>query len=207
MVGKAFAGIAAALTFAMTATLAAAGGLGGGPMNFGGGAGAAGMMGTIGMSRTMISSRTVRRDLDGSPSGVGSTSGSTMNGLRTLVFPTNDPNHYHEIKIVGRLAKDESGFAIDRQIVRMRVDGRDIPMSIDGDAMSDSLQFDQGDELGQNLYRLILSKRLEVVGDQKLRAQIANAAAASPSKPVVVDGFVYDRMTPYLVLVSVGDAP
>jgi hypothetical protein len=24
---------------------------------------------------------------------------------------------------------------------------------------------------------------------------------------VVVDGFVYDRMTPYLVLVSVGDAP
>ena len=48
---------------------------------------------------------------------------------------------------------------------------------------------------------------MEVVGDQKLRSQIANAAAANPSKPVVVDGFVYDRMTPYLVLVSVGDAP
>jgi hypothetical protein len=91
--------------------------------------------------------------------------------------------------------------------VRMRVDGRDIPMSINGDAMSDNLQFDQGDELGQILYRLILSKRLEVVGDQKLRTQIANEAAANPSKPVVVDGFVYDRMTPYLVLVSVGDAP
>ena len=58
-----------------------------------------------------------------------------------------------------------------------------------------------------DLYRLILSKRLEVVGDQKLRTQIAAAAAANPSKPVVVDGFVYDRMTPYLVLVSVGDAP
>jgi hypothetical protein len=66
---------------------------------------------------------------------------------------------------------------------------------------------DQGDEVGQDLYRLILSKRLEVVGDQKLRTQIAAAAAANPSKPVVVDGFVYDRMTPYLVLVSVGDAP
>jgi hypothetical protein len=121
--------------------------------------------------------------------------------------PTNDPNHYHEIKIIGRLAKDESGMSINRQIVRMRVDGRDIPMWINGDATSDSLQFDQGDELGQILYRLILSKRLEVVGDQKLRTQIANAAAADPSKPVVVDGFVYDRMTPYLVLVSVGDAP
>ena len=165
-----------------------------------------GMMGgsmSAGMNRIAISSRTSRRDLGGSFNGVG----SGMSGMLNFPFPTNDPNHYHEIKIVGRLAKDESGFSIDRQIVRMRVDGRDIPMSINGDAMSESLQFDQGDELGQNLYRLILSKRLEVVGDRKLRAQIATAAAANPSKPVVVDGFVYDRMTPYLVLVSVGDAP
>ena len=199
MIGKALAGFAAALTFAMTATLAIAMG----PMNFGaGGAGSAASMGASGMNRLMVNTRSFR-DLDGSFSGVG----STTNGSRPLVFPTNDPNHYHEIKIVGRLAKDESGLSIDRQIVRMRVDGRDIPMSINGDAMSDSLQLDQGDELGQILYRLILSKRLEVVGDQKLRTQIANAAAANPSKPVVVDGFVYDRMTPYLVLVSVGDAP
>jgi hypothetical protein len=80
-------------------------------------------------------------------------------------------------------------------------------MSIDGDQMSNSLQFDQGDELGQNLYRLILSKQLEVVGNQQLRARIADAAAANRSKQIVVDGFVYDRTTPYLVLVSVGDAP
>src|SRR5260221_5806919 len=197
MVAKTFAGIAAGLTFAMAATIARAGG----PMNFGGGAGAAaGMMGSAGMSQ-MMGSRVFRTDRSGSLDGAGSAD------LQTLAFPTNDPNHYHEIKIVGRIAKVESGFSIDRQIVRMHVDGRDIPMSIDGDATSDSLQFDQGDELGQNLYRLILSKRLEVVGDQKLRTQIANAAASNPSKPVVVDGFVYDRMTPYLVLVSVADAP
>jgi hypothetical protein len=196
MVCKAFAGFAAALTFAMTATAVGAAG----PMGMAGGV-SMGSMANPGMNRMMITSRTFRRDLGGSFNGVGST-----NGPQTLVFPTNDPNHYHEIKIIGRLAKDESGFSIDRQIVRMRVDGREIPMSINGDAMSDSLQMDEGDELGQDLYRLILSKRLEVVGDQKLRAQIASAAAANPSKPVVVDGFVYDRMTPYLVLVSVGDA-
>jgi hypothetical protein len=171
-----------------------------GPMGMGGGS--MGSMASPGMNRLMFSSRSFRRDLGGSFNGAG----STMNGLQTFPFPTNDPFHYHEIKIVGRLAKDESGFSVDRQIVRMRVDGRDIPMSINGDAISESLQFDQGDEMGQELYRLILSKRLEVVGDQKLRAQIANAAA-NPSKPVVVDGFVYDRMTPYLVLVSVNDAP
>ncbi len=200
MIGKAFAGFAASVTFAMTATLAVAMG----PMGVGaGGAGSAASMGASGMNRLMVNPRGFRRDFGGSFGGVG----SSTNGTRPLVFPTNDPNHYHEIKIIGRLAKDESGLSIDRQIVRMRVDGRDIPMSINGDAMSDSLQLDQGDELGQILYRLILSKRLEVVGDQKLRAQIANAASANPSKPVVVDGFVYDRMTPYLVLVSVGDAP
>ena len=197
MMSKAFAGIAAALTFAITATVAGAG-----PMGMAGGAGM-GATANPGMTRMMVTSRTFGRALGGSFNGAG----SRMNGLQTLVFPTNDPNHYHEIKIVGRLAKDESGFTIDRQIVRMRVDGNDIPMSINGDAMSDSLQMDQGDELGQDLYRLILSKRLEVVGDQKLRTQIAAAAAANPSKPVVVDGFVYDRTTPYLVLVSVGDAP
>src|SRR5260370_29929484 len=196
MIGKAFAAFAAALTFAMTATLA----IEMGPMGVGaGGAGSA----ASGMNRIMINPRAFRRDLGGSFNGVG----FAPNGTRPLVFPTNDPNHYHEIKIIGRLAKDESGLSIDRQIVRMRMDGRDIPMSINGDAMSDSLQLDQGHELGQILYRLILSKRLEVVGDQKLRTQIANAAAANPSKPLVVDGFVYDRMTPYLVLVSVADAP
>jgi hypothetical protein len=46
-----------------------------------------------------------------------------------------------------------------------------------------------------------------VVGNQQLRARIADAAAANRSKQIVVDGFVYDRTTPYLVLVFVGDAP
>jgi hypothetical protein len=192
MISKAFAGFAAALTFALTATMAGAAG----PMGVGA-TGVAGAMGGGSMNSLMTTSRVSRRDV-----GVGGS-----NSLQSLTFPTNDPLHYHEIKIVGRLANDESGFSIDRQIVRMHVDGREIPMSIDGNAMSDNLQFDQGDELGQTLYHLILSKRLEVVGDQKLRTQLASAADANPSKPVVVDGFVYDRVTPYLVLVSVGDAP
>jgi hypothetical protein len=202
MVGKVFAGFAAALTLGIMATIACAGG----PMGPGGGGMSMSMgsmnMGMGSMKRNAINLHPFRRDIDSAGG-----AGSTTNDLQSFPFPTNDPNRYHEIKIVGRLARDESGLSIDRQIVRMRVDGREIPMSIDGDAMSDSLQLDQGDELGQDLYRLILSKRLEVVGEQKLRTQIANAAAANLSKPVVVDGFVYDRVTPYLVLVSVDGAP
>lgn len=195
MIGKTIAGFAAAVTFAVVATTASAagfGGMGGGGMGMGG----------MRINRTATSVPSFGRNF-----GAAGGAGEAMNSLQFFPFPTNDPNHYHEIKLVGRLAKDDSGLTVDQQVVRMRVDGRTIPMSIDGDAMSDSLQLDQGDELGQDLYRLVLSRQLQVVGDQKLRAQIANAAAANPSKQMVVDGFVYDRVTPYLVLVSVGAAP
>jgi len=200
MNGKSLALFAAAMSFAMTATIAAAAGPGG----FGGGGGSMPSAGGMGFSGLAISPLSISRVMGGRPS---KPSVSSTGVLETIPFPTQDPNHYHEIKLIGRLTQDESGLTVDRQIVRMRVDGRSIPMSIDGDQMSNSLQFDQGDELGQNLYRLILSKQLEVVGNQQLRARIADAAAANRSKQIVVDGFVYDRTTPYLVLVSVGDAP
>jgi hypothetical protein len=200
MNGKSLALFAAAMSFAMTATIAAAAGPGG----FGGGGGGMPSAGGMGFSGLAISPLSISRVMGGRPS---KPSVSSTGVLETIPFPTQDPNHYHEIKLIGRLTQDESGLTVDRQIVRMRVDGRSIPMSIDGDQMSNSLQFDQGDELGQNLYRLILSKQLEVVGNQQLRARIADAAAANRSKQIVVDGFVYDRTTPYLVLVSVGDAP
>src|SRR5467141_1155718 len=85
MVGKAFAVIAAALTFAITATMAWAGG----PMGVGaGGAGGAmgmmgGSMGAMGMNRMMISTRSNRRDLDGSFTGIGS-------GMRNAEFSVPD---------------------------------------------------------------------------------------------------------------------
>ncbi|HEV7988560.1 MAG TPA: hypothetical protein VGP23_08740 [Candidatus Binataceae bacterium] len=200
MNGKSLALFAAAMSFAMTATIAAAAGPGG----FGGGGGGMPSAGGMGFSGLAISPLSISRVMGGRPS---KPSVSSTGVLETIPFPTQDPNHYHEIKLIGRFTQDESGLTVDRQLVRMRVDGRSIPMSIDGDQMSNSLQFDQGDELGQNLYRLILSKQLEVVGNQQLRARIADAAAANRSKQIVVDGFVYDRTTPYLVLVFVGDAP
>ena len=194
MVRKRFAVFAAALTFALTSGLASAMGMGGfGNMG--------GSMSGMAAQRNRIVIPRGLRDRSGSP--------GQLNSLQGIPFPTNDPDHYHEIKLIGLLARDESGYTIDQQTVWMRVDGQAIPMRIDGDAMSTSLQLDQGDELGQTLYRLILSRQLQVVGDKKLRAQISQAAAANPAnaRPVMVDGFVYDRTTPYLVLVSVGDAP
>ena len=205
MRGKRFAGFAVSLVsaFVLTATMAGAAGPGGvgGVGSIGGGFGG---MGAIGAMRPIGS---ININAAALSRGGGRLGGMTTGSIPFFPFPTNDPHHYHEIKLIGRLAKDESGLTIDQQIVRMRVNGRSIPMSINGDAISSTLQFDQGDELGQTLYRLILSKQLEVVGDAKLRSQIAEDAAAIPPKQVLVDGYVYDRMTPYLVLVSVHDAP
>jgi len=197
MIGKRFAVFAAALAFVLASVAAEAMGPGGI------GSAAVPMAGAAGMRNRIMIPRGLR-DRSGLMAGPGQ-----LNSLQGVPFPTNDPGHYHEIRLIGLFARDESGFTIDQQTVWMRVDGRTIPMRINGDAMSTSLQFDQGDELGQTLYRLILSRQLQVVGDSKLRAQIFKSAAASPAnaRPVVVDGFVYDRTTPYLVLVSVGDAP
>jgi len=216
MRGKRFAGFAFSLAsaIALSATVAgAAGPAGAGGVGGAGVGGASGLSGLSGLSSLsglsgMSWTGAVNVPAITLPNGSKGGSAGRQNGTLTFFpFPTNDPNHYHEIKLIGRLAKDESGLAIDQQIVRMRVDGHSIPMSINGDVISNTLQFDQGDELGQTLYRLILSKPLEVVGDAKLRSQIADDAAANPPKQILVDGFVYDRMTPYLVLVSVHDAP
>jgi hypothetical protein len=210
MRGKRFAGFAVSLAsaLALTATVASAAGPGGvGGVSGIGSIGAIGAMSSIGaihMGAGSLPHMGAGSSLHmGGSIGGGMTTGS----IAFFPFPTNDPHHYHEIKLIGRLAKDESGLTIDQQIVRMRVNGQSIPMSINGDAISSTLQFDQGDELGQTLYRLILSKQLEVVGDAKLRSQLAEDAASTPPKQVLVDGYVYDRMTPYLVLVSVHDAP
>jgi len=196
MIRKAISAIVAALAFASMASAAGPGGGG-----FGGGSiGSIGSMGAMGIPAASIPRM-------GGGRGIGGI-GPAMGSLQSFPFPTNDPNHYHEIKLIGRFVEAPSGLTVDQQIVRMRVDGRTIPMSIDGDEMSNSLQLDQGDELGQNLYRLILSRQLEVVGDKKLRTQITSAAAnPANARPIQVDGFVYDRMTPYLVLVSVSHAP
>jgi hypothetical protein len=208
MIRKTILGFATAIAFVATATVAGAagpGGMGGGGVGGMHGMGAMGAVGSFGpVNVNALNFKTIPRGGGGGSPG---TLNGTMNG--PVPFPTNEPEHYHEIKRVGRVVADGSGLTIDQQIVRMRVDGRTIPMSINGDATSNSLQFDQGDEQGQNLYRLIVSRQLEVVGDQKLRTQIMTAAAANPAhaKPIQVDGYVYDRMTPYLVLVSVGDAP
>ena len=111
MLGKSLAHFAAAMSFAMTATIAAAAGPGG----FGGAGGGVSSMGGVGFSGFAVSQPSFSRIMGGRP---GRATVSSMNIPQAIPFPTQDPNHYHEIKLIGRFTQDESGLTVDRQIVR-----------------------------------------------------------------------------------------
>lgn len=64
------------------------------------------------------------------------------------------------------------------------------------------LQFDLNQNYARDLYQSILTKRIEVVGSQELRDQIAHAA--DQWKPLAIQGYIFGRMSPILVVKAVG---
>jgi len=87
-------------------------------------------------------------------------------------------------------------------IVRLGLDGREIPMRLDTQLEGVELQFDLNQNYARDLYQSILTKRIEVVGSQELRDQIAQAA--DQWKPLAIQGYIFGRTSPILVVKSVG---
>jgi hypothetical protein len=87
-------------------------------------------------------------------------------------------------------------------IVRLGLDGRDIPMRLDTELDGVELQFDLNENYARDLYQSILTKRIEVVGSQELRDQIAQAA--DQWKPLAIQGYIFGRTSPILVVKAVG---
>jgi hypothetical protein len=87
-------------------------------------------------------------------------------------------------------------------IVRLGLDGHDIPMRLDMELDGVELQFDLNENYARDLYQSILTKRIEVVGPQELRDQIAQAA--DQWKPLAIQGYIFGRTSPFLVVKAVG---
>jgi hypothetical protein len=87
-------------------------------------------------------------------------------------------------------------------IVRLGLDGRDIPMRLDTELDGVELQFDLNENYARDLYQSILTKRIEVVGPRELRDQIAQAA--DQWKPLAIQGYIFGRTRPFLVVKAVG---
>jgi hypothetical protein len=125
--------------------------------------------------------------------------------LSNSYFPNTSlsAQRFRNLKVAGRIPVDEAKLPKDAKVVRLRVNGNTIAMRLDTEVASADLKFGPGQEYAKELYRSVLTKRIEVIGDAALRDQIVQAAAQS--KIVEIEGYVFDRTSPYLVVRTVSE--
>jgi hypothetical protein len=137
----------------------------------------------------------------GAGSGFQVTPGPSMTMQLMNPRPDFPPQQFRNLNLVGDVGLKESDLPPGAKIVRLRVDGHDVFMRLDTELSSAELQFDPNAGYARDLYRSILTKRIEVVGQQELRDQIM--ASADKAQPIKVQGYVFDRTSPFLVVKSV----
>jgi len=111
------------------------------------------------------------------------------------------PQRFRDLNVTGMVGVKPGSQPLHSTTIRLTLDGHEIPMQLDTELQSAELQFNPDDSYARDLYRSILTKRVEVVGQENLRDQIAEAA--EQSKPLQIEGYVFDRTSPYLVVKSV----
>src|SRR5215472_1816111 len=111
------------------------------------------------------------------------------------------PQRFRDLNVTGRVGVKPGSQPLHSTTIRLTLDGHEIPMQLDTELQSAELQFNPDDSYARDLYRSILTKRVEVVGQENLRDQIAEAA--EQSKPLQIEGYVFDRTSPYLVVKAV----
>ena len=187
-------GLAIAFTLASVAT---AGAFPGGAVGGGGGFSGGGFSGG-GFSGGGFAGGGVRAG------GLGAVTGPVSVGVPFIPAETSSPmspQRFRDLNVVGRVGVKPGSKPLHSTTIRLALDGHEIPMQLDTELQSADLQFNPDDTYARDLYRSILTKRVEVVGHQNLRDQIAEAA--DRSKPLQIEGYVFDRTSPYLVVKSV----
>ena len=111
------------------------------------------------------------------------------------------PQRFRDLNVTGMVGVKPGSQPLHSTTIRLTLDGHEIPMQLDTELQSAELQFNPDDSYARDLYRSILTKRVEVVGQENLRDQIAEAA--EQSKPLQIEGYVFDRTSPYLVVKGV----
>ncbi|HEY6421583.1 MAG TPA: hypothetical protein VIX59_21505 [Candidatus Binataceae bacterium] len=109
-----------------------------------------------------------------------------------------------QLLIAGRLPVDPAKQPADATVVRLKLNGKLYTMALDIQAARDDLKSEATYDTTNDLYRAMVTKQLEVVGDASLPDQVAKAVELS--RPIELEGYVYHRTTPYFVVQSVRDA-
>ena len=113
------------------------------------------------------------------------------------------PQRYRDLKVVGKVATPGAKLPQNARVVRLSVNGRIIRMALDDEVASSVLEFGPNQRYAKDLYDSILSKRITVVGDQFETTRIIDAE--SSQKPLVIEGYVFNQMAPYMVVKSIGE--
>jgi hypothetical protein len=142
----------------------------------------------------------------GTPSGVQIDPGSSLNlGLPITYNIQRTPLRFRDLNLAGHVGVDLSKLPPNARVVRLYLDGHNIPMRLDTELHSAELQFAPEPSYGRDLYRAILTKRVEVVGAADLRQALQSAA--ENHEQVEVEGYAFNLSSPYLVLKEVRKAP
>jgi hypothetical protein len=114
---------------------------------------------------------------------------------------------FRQINLAGHIPADPAKTSAGTKIIRLSVNGEIVPMALDTETSSADLQFDPESDYGRQLYQAVLERPVTVVGDERLRSEIVEAASTPAGRRVVkIDGYVFDRLSPYMVVRSVKDA-
>ncbi len=142
----------------------------------------------------------------GAPSGIQINPGSSLNLGPSLSYNIRrTPQRFRDLSLAGHVGVDVSKLPPDAKVVRLYLDGRNIPMRLDTELHSAEVQFAPEASYGRDLYRAILTKRVEVVGAADLRGALQSAA--DNHQQVEVEGYAFNLSSPYLVLKVVRKAP
>jgi len=140
--------------------------------------------------------------------GLSGMSGMSVQGSGVSVTPNiytpsyyQPPQRFRDLTVTGRVGTDKSSAVKIGKVVRLSLDGKDIPMQLDTEVPTEDVEFDPNATYAQDLYRAMLTKRVEVVGRESLRNQIEDAARTG--EPVRIYGYVFNPTSPYLVVKSV----
>ncbi len=108
---------------------------------------------------------------------------------------------YPDLKLSGRVGVDPAKIPPGAQVVQLRLDGELYPMVVDTSSLSGGQLEQRGYITTKEMYRSALQKQLVLVGNPDLRRQIASASASH--QPIEVDGYVFNRVSPYFVVRSI----
>ncbi len=135
--------------------------------------------------------------------GFAGVNGGQLGGIGVMVVPNLAVQEMLELKLAGRVPANPDRLPSGSRIIQLKVNGQIVPMALDSELGGGKLEFNPGNQYGEELYHAVLTKKIAVVGDSKLRDQIVQAAAANGTQALEVQGYVFNRTTPYFVVKSV----